>query len=162
LIYVLDSAERAVIARSHGEVEGMGFLVTITPAQTGARDRAALINCAYELKHYMSSATDVTIDHVQMLCPPTLTRSGGWSLEDLVDIVCFQGVESEESAVVYRTSQSTYKLGELDLRKKKTRQTWYSKKRLTDHCLKISKGFSDSADQQMYAPLYLKSSVAAG
>ena len=139
----------------------MGFLVTITPAQTGARDRAAMINCAYELKHYLSAATDVRIDHVQMLCPPTLTRSGGWSLEDLVDIVCFQGIGSEESAVVYRTSRGVYKLGELDLRKKKTRQTWYSKKRLADHRLKISKGSSDSGDPQMYAPLYLKSSVAA-
>ncbi|TRO38309.1 hypothetical protein EQ845_07155 [Pseudomonas putida] len=140
----------------------MGFLVTITPAQTGARNRAAMINCAYELKHYMSAATDVTIDHVQMLCPPALTRSAGWSLEELVDIVCFQGIESEESAVVYRTSQGTYKLGELDLRKKKTWQTWYSKKRLTDHRLKISKGSSDSADPKMYSPLYLKLPVGTG
>lgn len=140
----------------------MGFLVTITPVQAGARDRAAMINCAYELKHYMSVATDVTIDHVQMLCPPTLTRSGGWSLEDLVDIVCFQGIESGESAVVYRTSRGIYKLGELDLRKKKTRQTWYSKKRLMDRRLRTSENSPEPEDLQMYAPLYLKSSVAAG
>lgn len=140
----------------------MGFLVTITPAQTGTCDRAAMINCAYELKHYMSAATDVTIDHVQMLCPPTLSRSGSWSLEDLVDIVCFQGIESEESAVVYRTSRGIYKLGELDLRKKKTRQTWYSKKRLTDHSLRASDNPPESEGPHMYAPLYLKSSVAAG
>lgn len=97
-----------------------------------------------------------------MMCPPALTRSGQWSLEDLVQITCFRGVETQESAVVYRTSRRTYKLGELDLRKKKTSQVWFSRKHLEDHRPRSSETVPESADHQMYAPLYQKSARAFG
>ena len=34
LIYILDPAERKVFTRTHCELEGVGFLITITSAQT--------------------------------------------------------------------------------------------------------------------------------
>lgn len=104
----------------------------------------------------MTAASNVEISHVQMLCPPAITRSGKWSLEDLDRITCFQGVATEESAVVYRTSQGVYKMGELDLRKKKTSRVWFSKKRLENHCPTTSEPEHKSTVHQMYAPLYLK------
>lgn len=76
LIYILDPAERKVFTRTHCELEGVGFLITITSAQTEMSDRAAMVSCAYELQYYMNAAPDVVISHVQMLCPPALTRSG--------------------------------------------------------------------------------------
>lgn len=123
-------------------------------------DRAAMVSCAYELQYYVNVAADVEISDVQMLCPPGLTRSRQWSLEDLVQITCFRGVETQESAVVYRTSRSTYKMGELDLRKKKTSQVWFSKKRLEGHQARTSESAPEPADHQMYAPLYQKSARA--
>lgn len=73
-----------------------------------------------------------------------------------MQITCFQGVETQETAVVYRTSQGVYKIGEVDLRKKKTSRVWFSKKRLADHRPRISEPIHESAGYQMYAPLYLK------
>ena len=156
LIYILDPAERKVFTRTHCELEGVGFLITITSAQTGMSDRAAMVSCAYELQYYLNAAPDVVISHVQMLCPPALTRSDRWSLEDLDQIICFQGIATQESAVVYRTSHGVYKMGELDLRKKKTSQVWFSKKRLENHRPRISVPAPKSASHQMYAPLYLR------
>ncbi|WP_406644091.1 hypothetical protein [Pseudomonas quasicaspiana] len=121
-----------------------------------------MVSCAYELQYYINAASDVEISHVQMLCPPVLTRSGKWSLEDLDQIICFHGVATHESAVVYRTSQGVYKMGDLDLRKKKTSRVWFSKKRLEDHHPRISGSVIKSAYHQMYAPLYLKSASAFG
>lgn len=134
----------------------MSFLITITSVLTGMSDRAALVSCAYELQLYMNTASDVEISRVQMLCPPNLTRSSRWSLEDLDQIICFQGIATQESAVVYRTSEGVYKMGELDLRKKKTSQVWFSKKRLETHRPRISESIPISASHQMYAPLYLR------
>lgn len=134
----------------------MSFLITITSVLTGMCDRAAMVGCAYELQLYMSTASDVEISRVQVLCPPNLTRSGKWSLEDLDQIICFQGIGTEESAVVYRTSGGTYKMGELDLRKRKTSQVWFSKKRLENHRPRVSESIPKSAGHQMYAPLYLR------
>lgn len=105
----------------------MLFLLTITSTQTGMCDRAAMVSCAYELQHYMTAASNVVISQVQMLCPPAISRSGKWSLENLDRVTCFQSVATEESAVVYRTSQGVYKMGDLDLRKKKTSRVWFSK-----------------------------------
>jgi hypothetical protein len=156
LLYVLDPAERTVFARTHCELEGMVFLLTITSTQTGMCDRAAIVSCAYELQHYMTAASNVEISHVQMLCPPAISRSGKWSLEDLDRITCFQGVVTEESAVVYRTSQGVYKMGDLDLRKKKTSRVWFSKKRLENHQPRMSEPAHKSTAHQMYAPLYMK------
>lgn len=134
----------------------MVFLLTITSTQTGMCDRAALVSCAYELQHYMTAASNVEISHVQMLCPPAISRSSKWSLEDLDRITCFQGVATEESAVVYRTSQGVYKMGALDLRKKKTSQVWFSRKRLENHQARISESALKPTAHQMHAPLYLK------
>lgn len=119
-----------------------------------------MVSCAYELQHYLTIATDVEVSEVQMLCPPALSRSGHWSLEKLVQITCFQGVEPQESAVLYRTSQGFYKIGELDLRKKKTSRVWFSKKRLEDLRPRISERANESSGDQMYSPLYLKTSSA--
>ncbi|RJX82202.1 hypothetical protein [Pseudomonas sp. LS-2] len=138
----------------------MSFLLTVTSAQTGMCERAAIVSCAYELQLYMNTASNVEISNVQMLCPPAITRSGKWSLEDLDLITCFQGVATQESAVVYRTSQSVYKMGGLDLRKKKTSKVWFSKKRLENHQQRISESASRPAGVGMYAPLYLKSASA--
>ena len=160
LIYILDQAGRTVSIRTHCELEGMGFLVTITSAQSGMRDRAAMVSCAYELQHYLNIAADVEISGVQMLCPPTLSRSGQWTLDDLIQITCFEGVGTEESAVVYRTSQGVYKIGELDLRKKKTSRVWFSQKRLESHRPLISEAPPEPDAHRMYAPLYMKSASA--
>ena len=153
---MLDPAGRAVIARSHCEIEGPCFLATITSVHTGKRDRAAMINCAYELQYYLHCAEDVVIEELQMLCPPTVNGGDAWSLEDLVQIVFFEGVETNDTAVVYRTSQSVYKLGELDLRRKKSRRVWYSKRLLRSHIPRITNRASDLCGQQLYAPLYAK------
>lgn len=87
--------------------------------RTGQKDRAALIRCAYELHYYLQVAQDVVIEGVQMLCPPAVNGTSGWSLEDMLQIVFFKGVDSDQSAVLYRTAVGTYKLGDLDLRRKK-------------------------------------------
>lgn len=134
----------------------MSFLITITSVLTGMCDRAAMVGCAYELQLYMNTASDVEISRVQMLCPPNLSRSGKWSLEDLEQIIYFQGIATQESAVVYRTSGGVYKMGELDLRKKKTSQVWFSKKRLENHRPRLSESVPQSGSAKMYAPLYLR------
>lgn len=138
----------------------MSFLLTVTSAQTGMSERAAMVSCAYELQHYMNTASNVEISNVQMLCPPAITRSGKWSLEDLHQITCFQGVTTQESAVVYRTSHGVYKMGDLDLRKKKTSQVWFSRKRLENHQPRFSESASRPTGFGMYAPLYLKAASA--
>lgn len=88
-----------------------------------------------------------------MLCPPDLTGRDFWSLEDLVQIVCFRGIETGDSAVVYRTSKGTYKLGELDLRRKKTRHVWYSENRLRAHTPRVSNRIVDISELDLYAPV---------
>lgn len=162
MIYVLDQAERNVLNKTHCELDGISFLLTISSTHTGFPDRAAVVSCAYELQHYLIVATDVIIKSVKMLCPPALTRSGQWTLEDLERITCFQSVESQHSAVVYRTSHSVYKIGELDLRRKKISRVWFSEKNLERHQPRISETARELTDHQMYAPLHLKpaSSIA--
>jgi hypothetical protein len=151
VIYVLDPAKRATLASSRCEVEGPCFLATITSIDTGKRNRAAIVRCAYELLHYLNLAKDVEIEGIQMLCPPDLTGRNVWSLEDLVQIVCFRGIETDDSAVVYRTSMGTYKLGELDLRRKKTRQVWYSEHRLSAHAPQFSTRVVNKDELYLYA-----------
>ena len=119
-----------------------------------------MVSCAYELQHYLTIATDVEISDVHMLCPPALTGSGHWRLEELAQITYFQGVAPPDSAVLYRTSQGAYKIGELDLRKKKISRVWFSKKRLENLRPRISERVCGSSDHQMYAPLYLKAEPA--
>lgn len=151
MIYVLDPRSRAVHARSHCEVEGFCFLLTITSIQSGKRDRAAIVHCAYELQHYLSCAEDVLIEGVQMLCPPRVNGREFWSLEDVIQIVCFRGAEADESAVVYKTATRTYKLGELDLRRKKTRHVWYSKNRLHARTPRVSNCVLNDSELFLYA-----------
>jgi len=132
-------------------VEGPCFLATISSIQTGKRDRAAIVRCAYELQSYLNLATDVIVEGIQMLCPPNLTGRTAWSLEDLLQIDCFRGVETEDSAVVYRTSIGTYKLGKLDLRRKKTCHVWYSKQRLSAYIPQASNRVLDMSEPHLYA-----------
>lgn len=153
VIYVLDPARRSVETRSHCEVEGLCFLATITSIHTGKRDRAAIVRCAYELQSYLNFAKGVVIEGVQMLCPPDLTGRPAWSLETLVQIVCFRGVETEDSAVVYETSMGTYKLGDLDLRRRKTRHVWYSERHLRAHSPRASNETVDISEPQFYGSM---------
>jgi len=151
VIYVLDHKSRDVRVGLHCEVEGLCFLATITSVHTGKRDRGALIRCAYELQHYLTLAQDVAIEAVQMLCPPSLTGQEHWSLEELVQIICYRGIETDEGAVVYKTSMGTYKLGDLDLRRRKTRQIWYSERRLRAHIPRVSNRVFSLNEPHLYA-----------
>lgn len=148
---MLNHASREISASSQCEVEGPCFLATITSMHTGKRNRVGVIRCAYELQRYLTCARGVRIEGIQMLCPPTLTGRDGWSLEDLVQIISFQGVETKESAVVYRTSSATYKIGSLDLRRKKTGRIWYSEQNLHSHIPQSSNPLLDSSKPQLYA-----------
>ncbi|WP_447649148.1 hypothetical protein [Pseudomonas abietaniphila] len=151
MIYVLDQKTQDVNTGLNSEVEGPCFLATITSIHTGKRDRAALIRCAYELQHYLSFAKDVAIEAVQMLCPPSLTGGEHWRLEDLIQIVCYRGIGTDEGAIVYRTALGTYKLGDLDLRKRKTRQVWYSEQRLRSHIPQPSDRVLNLNEPYLYA-----------
>lgn len=153
VIYVRDHKSRDVRVGMKCEVEGLCFLATITSVRTGKRDRAAVISCAYELQHYLTAAQDVSIEAVQMLCPPDLTGREHWSLEELVQIICYRGIGTDDGAVVYRTSMGTYKLGDLDLRKRKTRQVWYSEQRLRSHLPEASDRVINLNEPYLYAAL---------
>ncbi len=86
-----------------------------------------------------------------MLCPPSLTGQEHWSLEELVQIICYRGIETDEGAVVYKTSMGTYKLGDLDLRRRKTRQIWYSERRLRAHIPRVSNRVFSLNEPHLYA-----------
>lgn len=151
MIYALDPASREVHAMPQCEIEGPCFLATITSIHTGKRNRAAIIRCAFELQHYLQSAKDVVIEELHMLCPPTVTGGDIWSLEQLVQIIFFKGVETSESAVVYRTLDGTYKLGDLDLRRKKTARVLYSELHLHSHVPQTSNPIWDMGKPFLYA-----------
>lgn len=153
MIYVLDPATQAVHARSRCEVEGLCFFITLTSIPAGKQDRMAIVRCAYELQHYLNCATDVAVNEVQMLCPPSVTGRRVWSLEQLVHITCFRGVVAGESKVVYETSDGCYKLGDLDLRRKKTRHVWFSRERLRGHSPRISNRLLSDGEPHLYACL---------
>lgn len=153
VIYVLDPTNRTVRASTHCEIDGPCFLATLTYLRTGAQDRAAIIECAYELRYYLQVAEDVAIEQVQMLCPPALTGRTSWSLEKLLSIVFFQGIEIDQTAVVYQTSSGTYKLGELDLRRKKTSQQWFSERQLLSLDPQISNSDFGLKGHHLYAVL---------
>jgi hypothetical protein len=74
-------------------------------------------------------------------------------LETLVQIVCFRGVDTEDSAVVYETSMGTYKLGDLDLRRRKTRHVWYSERHLRTHSPRASNQTADIIEPQFYGSM---------
>ncbi|QGT80618.1 hypothetical protein GMO17_05230 [Pseudomonas coronafaciens pv. coronafaciens] len=151
MIYVLDPVSKAVQARSHCEVEDLCFLLTITSIQTGRRDRAAIVRCAYELQSYITCAMDVKVEEVQLLCPPSVNGSDAWSLEHLEKIAFYEGIGTGESAVIYQTSGNTYKFGTLDLRKKKTRRIWYSEQHLFSRITQQSHRTLDMREPHFYA-----------
>ncbi|MCD5972022.1 hypothetical protein [Pseudomonas quasicaspiana] len=130
MIFVFDPVQGAVRTWTHGEIEGPCFIATITCMQTGQQNRAAVIECAYELHHYLSVVNDVEVKHVHMLCPPSVSGRSQWALEELLSIIMFRGTMTGEHAVVYRTAVSSYKIGELDMRRKKETRILYSQETL--------------------------------
>lgn len=125
MIFVFDPVHRDVRASSYCEIEGLCFIVTITCMQTG-HERAAVVECAYELRHYLLTAKNVSIKYIQLMAPPSVSGHSHWTLEELERIVIYNGVGTNKNAVVYQTNNTTYKLGDLDLRKKKTARVLYT------------------------------------
>jgi hypothetical protein len=125
VIFVFDPVHRDVRTSSYCEIEGLCFIVTITCMQTG-HERAAVVECAYELRHYLLAAKNVSIKHIQLMSPPSVSGHSHWALEELERIVIYNGVGTNQNAVVYQTSSRAYKLGDLDLRKKKTARVLYT------------------------------------
>lgn len=156
MILVFDPAYQDVRTWGHGEIEGPCFLATITSMHTGQRNRAAIIECAYTLQYYLLAVTDVTVEHVHMMCPPSISGRSQWALEELRTITMFRGLATGESAVVYRTSEASYKIGELDLRRKKEARVLYSQKSLGRHSPEISPSWMRGVDLQLYGSLWAK------
>lgn len=119
MIYLSESHTRTVRTGSYCEIEGMCFWVTLRSLFNGESERAAVVEDAYELNVFLTQTTGVEIAQVQTLCPPSITGRPHWSLEELRKIVIHRGLECSQSAVVYGTTMATYKLGDLDLRKRK-------------------------------------------
>lgn len=74
-------------------------------------------------------------------------------MEKLMSIIFFEGIEIDQTAVVYQTSVRTYKLGELDLRRKKTSERWFSEEQLTSLEPQISKSNFGLKGHRLYAAL---------
>lgn len=153
MIFLFDPKQREVRTWTHCEIEGLCFIVTITSMRTGQRSRAAVVECAYELRHYLLTAKDVVVRHVHMMCPPSISGRSAWTLEELKSIVAFTGVESDQSAVLYRTSVASYKLGELDLRKRKHSRVLFCARHLMPHSPVASDVSDDDRYPKMFAPL---------
>lgn len=126
MIYLSESHTRTVRAGSYCEIEGLCFWVTLRSLTSGQSERAAVVENAYELNVFLTQATGVDIEKVQMLCPPSVTGRSHWTMEDLRKVVIHRGIESSKSAVVYETAVATYKLGDLDLRLRKRSHALYS------------------------------------
>lgn len=156
MIFVFDPAHREVRTWTHGEIEGPCFIATITSMRTGEKNRAAVIECAYELQHYLSAVKDVVVEHVHMMCPPTVSGRSEWALEKLESIVVFQGVATNANAVVYRTSIASYKVGDLDLRKKKSSRVLYSPQHLQNHTPSRGLERLQGDSSGLYGPLWRK------
>jgi hypothetical protein len=138
VIVLFDPKQNEVRTWTHCEIEGLCFVATITSIRTGQRDRAAVVECAYELRNYLLTAKDVVISHIHMMCPPSVSGRSAWALEELESIVAYTGIGIDQSAVLYRTSVASYKLGELDLRKKKRSRVLFSARYLKQHSPKTS------------------------
>lgn len=156
MIFLFDPKHKEVRAWTHCEIEGVCFIATITSLRTGQQNRAAVVECAYELRHYLLTAKDVAVRHVHMLCPPSISGRSAWAMEELESIVAFNGVEVDESAIVYRTSVASYKLGDLDLRKKKQSRVLYSAHLLHQHSPEVSDALHEGQYPQMLAPLWVR------
>lgn len=155
MIVLFDPKQKEVRTWTHCEIEGLCFIATITSMRTGQQNRAAVVECAYELRHYLLTAKDVVVRHVHMMCPPSMSGRSAWALEELESIVAYTGVEVDQSAVLYRTSVASYKLGELDLRKKKHSRVLFSARHLEQHSPKTSDAPYADVYPQMLAPLWV-------
>lgn len=156
MIFLFDPKQKEVRTWTHCEIEGLCFIATITSIRTGQQNRAAMVECAYELRHYLSTAKDVVVRHVHMMCPPSISGRSAWALEELESIVAFTGVDSHQSAVLYRTSIASYKLGDLDLRRKKHSRVLFSTSHLKQHSPEASDTPRDERHPQMFAPLWVR------
>jgi hypothetical protein len=141
---------------THAEIEGPCFIATITSMRTGQRNRAAVIECAYELHYYLSVVDDVEVKHVQMMCPPSISGRSHWVLEELESIIMFRGVVSGENAVVYRTNVASYKVGDLDLRRKKEARVLYNIKTLKNCKNQYINNEAKDSDLRLYGALWEK------
>ena len=153
MIFLFDPKQQEVRTWTHYEIEGLCFIATITSIRTGQRNRAAVVECAYELRHYLLTAKDVVVRHVHMMCPPSISGRSAWALEELESIVAFTGVDSDQSAVLYRTSIASYKLGDLDLRRKKHSRVLFSTRLLRQHSPEASETPRAERYPKMLAPL---------
>ncbi|MNQ71796.1 hypothetical protein D3C85_864780 [compost metagenome] len=156
VIILFDPKQKETRTWTHCEIEGLCFIATITSVRTGQRNRAAMVECAYELRHYLLTAKDVVVRHVHMMCPPSISGRSAWALEELESIVAFTGVDNDQSAVLYRTSIASYKLGDLDLRKKKHSRVLYSTRHLTQHSPGASDSQHEDRSPQMLSPLWVR------
>lgn len=156
MIFLFDPQQKETKTWTHCEIEGLCFIATITSVRTGQRNRAAMVECAYELRHYLQTAKDVVVRHVHMMCPPSISGRSAWALEELESIVAFTGVDSDQSAVLYRTSIASYKLGDLDLRRKKHSRVLFSMRHLKQHSPRASDTPYGNKSPQMLAPLWVR------
>src|SRR3546814_14617890 len=90
-------------------MEGLCFVATIISLHTGQTNRAAILNCAYELQYYLAAVTDVEVRHVHMMCSPSLSGRTHWTLEELESVTVFNGISTDQRAVVYRPASASYK-----------------------------------------------------
>jgi hypothetical protein len=116
---VYDPIEKKVKTWSHAEIDGPCFVVTIISLQTGETNRAALLRCIYTLRHYLITVKGVEIEHIHMMCPPSISGKSYWIMEELLSVASYNGLETPEKSIVYRTKEPVYKIGEFDRRKKK-------------------------------------------
>ncbi|MNP59885.1 hypothetical protein D3C76_1549170 [compost metagenome] len=124
--------------------------------KTGQRNRAAMVECAYELQHYLSNARDVLVRHVHMMCPPSISGRSAWALKELESIVAYRGVNVDQHGVLYRTAVTTYKLGELDLRKKKHARILFSSRHLERHSRNAPHSLHDDVEPRLLAPFCVR------
>lgn len=151
MIFLFDPELGKVRTWKHCEIEGLCFFVTIKCLHTGHQNRAAIINCAYELRLYLQTAKDVEILTVQMMCPPSISGVPEWTLEELESVVLHSGVDTDENAAVYRTKSRAYKLGELDLRRMKKSRILYSAHHHLDHKAEISGAKASDNEGYLYS-----------
>lgn len=154
MILLFDPEQKEVRASTHCEIEGLCFFVSIRCMHTGQENRAAVVSCAYELRHYLEVAKDVEIHRVQMACPPSITGQCQWTLSELESVIIYSGVDTDESAVVYRTKSGVLKLGDLDLRKRKKSRILYSNHALANRIAEASERRSSITELSLYSALW--------
>jgi hypothetical protein len=123
---VYDPRGKEVRTHSVAEIEGPCFVATITSLDTGETNRAALLRCAFTLYEYLLSVKGVEIKHIHMMSPPSISGRNSWVMEELISVTSHSGLETSEGSVVYRTTESVYKIGEFDMRKRKRSRLLYS------------------------------------